>query len=207
MEGSEKKGEGKTVFWRVWEKLWWVFAPALIGGMGGVYLRYGGVGLIKLWASVFACMGAALTVHGWWARRLAAWSVHWFPTEARVLRSEVCEEVQSSFSREGIHPSYQTVSYYPEVEYEYEVQGERRRSNKVLLVHVHHSAEEARAVVAKYPTGATVRAWYDPGAPDRVVLEPGLQGRESKYRIPLGVGLAFLALGMFVWAVLKWRGL
>jgi hypothetical protein len=204
MEASKKEREGEKGLWgKIWEKLWWLFALVLIGSVAWVYKAYGGVVLLKLWAAAFSCLGAAMTAYGWRARKLAAGSSSWFPTQALVLHSEVVKEENSSFSRDGINPSYETVSYYPNVEYEYEAQGEKLRSNKVLLVNVNYSAAEANATVAKYPKGATVNAWYDPRNPKRVVLEPGLRGSESKYRIPLLAGLAFILFGISTLALLK----
>ena len=204
MEASDTGREPKTVFWKLWEKSWWLFALAFLGGMVWACKAFGNVALFKFWAFAFACLGAAILVYGWRARRFAAASISWFPTQARVLHSEVIEERQSSSTYDGINADSETVSYYPDIEYEYEVQGERRRSNQVLLVRVNYSAEEARATVAKYPKGAAVSAWYDPRHPARVVLEPGLRGAESKYRIPLLVGLGFLLLGISTLAVLEW---
>ncbi len=206
MGAVEPEGESRGFWGKVWERFWWVFALALVGGVAGVYKLFGGVALLKLWASLFAGLGAAVMVYGGRAWRLASRSPEWFPAQARVLRSEVRTERNSSFSRDGINPSYQTVSHYPEVEYEYEVEGEKRRSDRVLLVRVNYSAEEAAATVAKYPTGAAVTAWYDPRDPDRVVLEPGLRGARSKYAIPLLVGLVFMLFGISTWVVLALLG-
>ncbi len=86
---------------------------------------------------------------------------------ARVLSSGVATSRQH-------HPQHgHTVSYVPEVRYEYEVAGRRYESNRVHFGPTIGFGARSRvdAWVARYPQGSTVAAWINPANPAEAVLE------------------------------------
>jgi len=190
-----------SLFWKIWEKTWWLIGLLFVGANAWGASRYGWAVVLRCWAAGFAILGLAILLYGRRARRRATESLSWLPVEARILRSELVREVQRSHSSEPGSIQYMTY-WYPEIEYEYEVQGRSYISNRVLLVRVNFPEPKAREMVARYPAGARVQAWCDPRRPASAVLERGLAGYESQYRIPLIVGAAFLLLGLAGLAVL-----
>jgi hypothetical protein len=63
----------------------------------------------------------------------------------------------------------------PNVEYEYEVNGQTHRSTTIrYFMPAYYQQAEARAVQSEYPQGAQMKAAYDPANPGRSVLEPGV---------------------------------
>jgi len=74
--------------------------------------------------------------------------------------------------------------YYPQIRYRYRVGmreyvSERISANSVFILGARDLSDfksdpaEARAVVARYPGGSTVRVFYDPDDPRDALLEPG----------------------------------
>lgn len=188
-------GGWKSTFWKVWAKVYWLVAAAIIVVHAWAFHAFGAWKVIQVWTAAFAVIGAAVLVHHRRAVRRAEESLQWPAAEARILRSEVREERSTSRLGDSSYDMEETVSYYPEVEYEYEAGGRTWRSNRILHVRVNCSLEGARATVARYPAGARVTARYDFADPGYAVLEPGLSGKEGQYRTVRIVGIVFLALG------------
>lgn len=188
-------GDWKSTFWKVWAKVYWLVAAAIIVVHAWAFHAFGAWKVIQVWTAAFAVIGAAVLVHHRRAVRRAEESLQWPAAEARILRSEVREERSTSRLGDSSYDMEETVSYYPEVEYEYEAGGRTWRSNRILHVNVNYSLEGARATVARYPAGACVTARYDFADPGYAVLEPGLSGKEGQYRTVRIVGIVFLALG------------
>lgn len=189
----------------LWERTWWIFALLFLAANAWAWNRYGVPALLRFWAAFFAVLGAALLVYARRRRRQAAESVHWLPVQAAVVRSEVVRDEQRSFNDESYGPARTMVYYYPEIEYEYEAEGRKYRSNRLIMIHVNFPKSEAEAWVAKYPAGATVTARRHPHKPQLAVLQPGIQGFESRYRTPFIVGGVFLAVGAAGWIILSLR--
>lgn len=208
MQSAADAASGKTGgwFWRVWERIWWLAALGFLAANAWVVHLQGWTTLVRYWADGFIALGAAVLAYAWLMKRRAMDSLSWLPVQARILSSEVRKDVQRSLSSETHGPVDYMTYYYPEVEYQYEVEGRTYRSNQILAVRVNYPEEEARAVVARYQPGMVVGAWCDPRKHHRAVLEPGLAGHEAKYRIPFIVGAGFMLLGIAAAVVLKTRG-
>jgi hypothetical protein len=198
--------DGKTLFWRIWEKFWWLAAILFLCGNAWIIHNQGWITVIRVWAVVFSCLGAFVILYAMNARRIAIESIGWLPVEATIISSEVIEEVQKSSSNEASNPISSMIYYYPEVLYEYEVEGRTCRSNRILTVKVNFPRSEAYAVVNRYQPGMRTRAWCNPRRHQQAVLEPGLAGWESKYRKPFIVGAGFLAFGIGTLIFLKLTG-
>lgn len=55
--------------------------------------------------------------------------------------------------------------------------------------------EPSQMVLARFTPGQVVRVYYDPSAPDRSVLEPGVN---PAYYWPVGIGGLFFVLGLIL---------
>jgi len=121
------------------------------------------------------------------------------PVEARVVHSEL-EGGRSIGDQTG-------VSWMPDIEYEYTVEGERYRSDSVWPGRdmTGTDKQKRQAVVDSYPEGEVVEAYYDPENPSVAFLEDEAQVVKS---VVLGIfGVVFLlwGLGMVGFgAVLLW---
>jgi len=188
---------------RLWEKTWWLFAILFLALNAWAWNRFGVFGLLRFWAAFFAVLGAGLLIYARRMRRHAEESLHWPAVRAMILSSEVVREEQRSFNDDSYATARTMVYYHPEIEYEYEVEGRKYRSNRLIAVRVNFPKREAEAWVAKYPAGAVVTARRHPEKPELAVLEPGIQGFEGRYRIPYIAGGGFLAVGMAGWMVLS----
>jgi hypothetical protein len=177
---------------RIWDKTYWIFGTLFLGLTFWIWSRFGEWNLLRLFAVVLVVAGAYALACGMRGRRLAEESRHWLPVRARIVRSEVTKEYSKSLTDS---PNDYTVFYFPEIEYEYEVQGQIYHSDRLIAVQVNFSGPDAEAWVAKYPAGAVVTARRHPEKPELSVLEPGIAGFESEYRIPFIVGSVFVALG------------
>ena len=111
-------------------------------------------------------------------------AAHWPTAPGRITRSEV---TQDTF--EGAPTWAATIAY------EFEVAGQKLSGTRVGFGdHAGPSAEQAKAIVARWPLGAAVSVRHDPKTPTSAVLEP--------VRPQLGVWLtAAGALGMAVVAL------
>jgi hypothetical protein len=192
-----------SVFWRVWEKTYWIFGLLFLALNFWILKSFGEWNLVRFYAAVFTVLGVGVLIYALRAKRLAEESLHWLPVRARIVRSEVTEEVSRSPSSSSTMGPQYTVFYYPEIEYEYEVQGRTYHSNRLIAVRVNFSGADAQAWVAKYPAGAVVTARRHPEKPELSVLEPGLVGFESRYRIPFIVGAAFFTVGAVTWLLVS----
>ena len=88
-------------------------------------------------------------------------------TEATVLSSEVDVEVRNDPDSSG-----RERTYYPEVTYEYTVDGQTYESSNVMPGPGRSSTGENRAesLVEDHPEGETVTAYYDPENPSNAFL-------------------------------------
>lgn len=129
--------------------------------------------------------------------RRAADSGQWPMAEGTVIVSEVDTERHASSN--GARRSIQ-----PKVRYNYEVGGTSYEGWRVSYTYV-SGQEESQKVVARYPTGSTVKVRHLPGDPRISVLEPG--GAGFKFGpwagISLFVFLALVGCGVPLWRDLK----
>lgn len=114
--------------------------------------------LIALFLFVWAMRG----------RRKAMAARNWPTTMGRVLSAEV--ETRRSHSSEG---GYST-AYYPNVLYEYQVDGRPYRSNQFYVampVGLGNYAKVHQQVI-NYPVGSMVEVYYNPEDPSQAALVP-----------------------------------
>jgi len=120
------------------------------------------------------------------ARRAAGWT----KTQARILRSGMAKELR-----------YDKEVTVPRVEYEYAVGFHKFRGRKVSLAEL-VVGPDAKAMLARFPVGASVPAYYDPADPNRAVLERELPPFFRTLWIALAVMTA-LILGIGGWLLLR----
>ena len=103
-------------------------------------------------------------------------SQHWPRATARIVSS-------------GVYGSGSGVgtSWAPAVDYSYEVGGTSHHSSNIqYLMRTFYDVDSATEVQTAYPVGRVVSVAYDPGNPNRSVLEPGVpRGMWPRAVIPL----------------------
>lgn len=93
-------------------------------------------------------------------------SVSYEPVSARILSTQV-----ESTSHGTPRTSGSTRVYQPHILYEYEVNGRTYRSHKYSYTFgVYGSAEEAQAVIDRYPVGSEQTVYFNPDEPATAVL-------------------------------------
>jgi hypothetical protein len=110
---------------RLWERTWWIFALLFLAVYVWSWNRFSGLAILRGFAALVAVVGAGTLLYGWRRRRYAMESVYWLPVQARVVSSEVVVKEERSEDTEGDVDVW--MSYYPEMEYEYEVEGKKYR--------------------------------------------------------------------------------
>ena len=153
------------------------------------------VGCVVLFALVFLLAGGAgtyfLLVRP--VSKLLA-SLSWTETQCTVLSSQVAEVSGSKGS-----------TYKIDIRYQYVADGNLRESNRYdFRIGSSSGAAGKQAVVNRYPPGARVPCWFDPGDPSEAVL---YRGMSLAYLFGL-IPLVFVAIGalLLVWTVRSIRG-
>jgi hypothetical protein len=118
------------------------------------------------------------------------------PVEATVLRSDLRVE-------EEVDRGSKTTTYFPEVEYDYTVDGDTYTSDSVYPGRVGGTSNRSdnQSVVDDHPPGAEVEAYYHPEDPSRSFLVDKSSTRAALFGILAGLGLAGVGLYGF-WVTL-----
>jgi len=109
----------------------------------------------------------------------------WPTSQGKVIRSGVRQ--QTSTDSDGRN----SVSYFPDVEYSYSVNGAPQSSERIVVgATTSQSQESAAAVAARYPLHEKVTVYYDPNDPSYGVLQAGAP---SMTLLAFGAGAVFSA--------------
>jgi hypothetical protein len=112
-------------------------------------------------------IGAGLFALGWFQYRKVRASRNWPSTVGRILSGRVGTGVESGGEDEA-----DTTSYYPAIQYEYQVAGQTYRGNDIAFNRkTYASQKQAEAALRVYPVGGDMLVYYDPRQPGRAVLE------------------------------------
>jgi hypothetical protein len=114
----------------------------------------------------------------------------WPSVAGRVVHSDVARERRSDGTR-----------YWPDVRYEYEVDGRRYTSRQLTAWERRFSIKEAGAArrwADRYPEGSEVTVYYDPDDPHDGILEPGASRRDWA---AFYVGVGLIVLGVLITTV------
>jgi hypothetical protein len=126
-------------------------------------------------------------------------SVTWPCTTGTIIRSELGSE--SAFKQDE-----DRTRYWPEVEYQYDVDGETFQSNNITLdglrsgPHVGTGKEWAEEVLSRYPIDVHVSVHYDRDAPERAVLQTGVS--LDNVFVPIFATVLTLIGSVWLWFVL-----
>ena len=134
-----------------------------------------------------------------WASGRVAEARQWPSTEGRVVASGVERnrrdnyETDSQGRRRQVDPTY-----HARVEYTYRVGGRSYTSDRIWIADGEAWEDEygAQDFVADYPPGSEVELVYNPADPSDAALI--VQAPTRLIFIVTGMGLAFLAVGVFV---------
>jgi hypothetical protein len=112
-------------------------------------------------------LGGGLIFYGARSRQKAEASQSWPNTVGQITRSQV---KQSTSTDDDGRTSY---SYYPSVEYTYQVAGQNYTSKRTVFgaLRGYGNPAKAEADLQRYPLGAQVAVYYDPEKPGEAVLE------------------------------------
>jgi uncharacterized protein DUF3592 len=125
------------------------------------------------------------------SQRLAAASA-WPVAQGRVIRSNLVGGPHGGYHR------LSTITYDPQITYEYDVDGQTYRNDRIWLLTESRSSDPtgARDLLSAYPEGGTGPVRYNPGDP----ADSALIVAVAIWPLTLifaGMGLLFLALGWF----------
>jgi hypothetical protein len=144
------------------------------------------LGILTL--AMFAA-GIFLLAWGGYELKGAQESGNWPGTQGTIISSHVSKQTRrDSKTRRNV------ITYYPRVQYRYQVNGRQYTSNRIEFGGTSGGMERmAKKVVNRYPAGKKVVVHYNPGDPEYAVLEAGLTW--SGLFIFLG-GIVFFAVGI-----------
>jgi hypothetical protein len=86
-------------------------------------------------------------------------------------------------------------NYEPIITYNYVIAGKIYEGKRIRVTGMGCNKAWARGIAKRYRAGRTVTVYYDPGSPEKAVLERGTEG--ISYLVMFTVGAGFLALGIF----------
>jgi hypothetical protein len=113
------------------------------------------------------CLGALLLWLGWRNRKKVQASMEWPYVPGRIISASVRED-----RTQGDQETADTTSYYPVVEYEYIVEQQLYRGNRLSFVDKGQSSrQKALAQVQVFQPGSPVWVFYNPAKPIDCVLE------------------------------------
>ncbi|NPA53767.1 MAG: DUF3592 domain-containing protein [Aquificae bacterium] len=82
-------------------------------------------------------------------------------TTGTIVKSQV-KKVENQIAYEA---------YYPLVEYEYEVNGKKYRSNRIFLTNLESDYNTIKKIVDKFPEGKKIDIYYNPFKPEDSLLK------------------------------------
>ena len=160
---------------------------------------------MPLWGKlIFGFIGAVVTAGSiaWyvWASGRVAEARQWPSTEGRVVASLVERDRRDGYETDsqGRRRHYVDTTYHARVEYSYQVDGRTYTSDRIWIADGEAWEERSGAedFIAQYPPGSEVELVYNPTDPSDAALIVDAPTR--LIFIVTGMGLAFLAVGVFV---------
>ena len=120
---------------------------------------------------------------------------NWYSVRGKIVNSDT----QERYNR-AAENAVSSWSYAPIVEYEFEVNKEKYRSERVYAGYDFSSSEKnaAMAIVKKYPKGSQVEVHYDMNNPKNSCLEMKLHTGAYAF---LFIGLLFCIMGIVMFII------
>jgi hypothetical protein len=146
-----------------------LLARLLLFGFGIPLFLFGALGLLGGWVGVS---------HG-------RASQEWPQVDAVVVTSRIHASNSGRFS--------------PRVTYQYEVDGQKYTNDKIQYGPTERSRDkrEVERVLAKYPKGGAVKAYYHPRRPHQSVLIPGVKDESTMFGLMIFTG-CLMAIGLLM---------
>jgi hypothetical protein len=164
-------------------RLYWEHARSLLPTWG--------LPMLFVWAFLFG--GVITLAYGAVSSMEAFYSSSWPSVEGVITLSQI-----DTFLSESDTGS--TTMYHPQVSYNFRVDGTVYQSDLINLGdYSTTNLQWAQKWLSPYPIGKTVSVFYDPGRPEKAVLEPGPTGG---LLIPLFVGVIVTTVGVFLLVLL-----
>ncbi len=133
--------------------------------------------------SILMAVGAAVAIYGARLGMESKFSENWPSVSGIIVTSRVERP-----------PGAEAGGLQAMIVYEYSVAGKKYKGNQVSFNQSSGFApDDPRKLTARYPRNASVRVYYDPGAPQKSVLEPGFMAASL---IPVGIGILLLGIGL-----------
>lgn len=132
-------------------------------------------------------LGAGLIYFSIRSKKKADASQGWPGVTGKVLAATVRESINRD------EDGNETVSFYPQVEYTYEVNGQDLRSKRLSFggVVAQKSREKVQAILQQYPIDSTVLVYYNPANPSEAVIERTAGG--AKWALVVGIIVLVIA--------------
>jgi hypothetical protein len=157
--------------------------------------------IMLVFAAVFLAGIGGIAAGIYFMRRAVA-ATKWTKIRGRVISSEVKRISTTDDLQDG--DTIHSVSYRPEVSYEYAVDGKTYQSHQIaILVSTSSNEGIARAVVDKYPAGKEIDIYYNPDKPKDAVLEQSSPGSGWFF---IGIGIFFIIIGGIGFCVIFFTG-
>jgi len=133
--------------------------------------------------SILMVVGAAVAIYGARLGMESKFSENWPSVSGVIVASRV--EKPRGAEAGGLQAK---------IVYEYSVAGKKYQGDRVSFNQGSGFApDDPRKLTARYPRNASVKVHYDPGAPQKSVLEPGFMPTSL---IPVGIGVFLLGIGL-----------
>lgn len=143
------------------------------------------------WMFLFIAAGIAVVIYGGWQLSRGISSYTWPSCEGKIITSKV---TMSSSHRLRDNKG---ISYYPDVDYEYVVDGKKYIGEKIFYGQYGSGMrDKIQKIADKYPAGKMVTVYYNPKNPGEAVLERGI--RWSIF-LALILGLIFVGVGIILY--------
>jgi len=139
-------------------------------------------------------LGLGLFLLGWFQYRKALASRAWPAVAGRILAAKVESE-----TTRGDEDSADSTTYYPAVQYEYQVGSATLRGSEIAFDRRgYQKTQAAEKALLAFPVGSSVQVFYDPANPGKCVLE-----RKSVTGLPLMAIGGLIALVTLATAVTR----
>jgi hypothetical protein len=142
--------------------------------------------LLLGWLSIIA--GAVVVVSGIGALQRSKETWAWPSTQGRILSSAIKPVMRFDYQDAA-------ENYEPIITYNYVIAGKIYEGKRIRVTGMGYNKAWAQGIAKRYRTGRTVTVYYDPGSPEKAVLERGTEG--VSYFVMFTVGASFLTLGIF----------
>jgi len=148
---------------------------------------------------ILLVLGGGLVFYSYRSRKKADQSLGWPSTNGKVIVSEIRE------SKSTDEDGRVKVSYYPHIEYTYEVNVQHFNSKQISFGGVlgYNDPAKVRVILDHYPIGSTVLVYYNPEKPAEAVVEQTSGG--AKWALIVGIIIlviaSCIAIGLLVGAI------